>query len=208
MMTYNPAARLCRLSAEEFCSLASREPGSFYRPYSELLRMAAGGAAYGVYGRPQAAMAVLPLNANLETVAALRQHCPGWLRGGVLLTPPIGEKGGTATLLAALLERLQGEGNRLWAILDTSPESEALLPLYLQAGLALRAMRPLNGLAPCYWFDRNAPCTGGESVWLSMNQPAAVAKLLCRGWVAVEARQEAAGNAVRLVPPHEKKYHL
>ena len=91
-----PAVQPRRLSAEEFCMLARREASSLYRPRSEVLRMLAVGQAFGVCGprgEPLAAMIELPLTADVEAAAALRQFLgrQGLGRGSVL-APPVGDR--------------------------------------------------------------------------------------------------------------------
>ena len=153
-----PAVRPRRLSAEEFCLLARREASGFYRPRSEVLRMLAVGQAPGVCGpraEPLAAMIELPLTANVEAAGALRRFLGRQGLGrGSLLGPPVGDRELLPQLLGAALPqacRHAGAGP-VWAALEATPEAEELLPMYLEAGLVLRAARPLSGLAPCWLF--------------------------------------------------------
>ena len=195
-----------RLSAEEFCLLARREASSLYRPRSEVLRMLAAGQAVGVCGpraEPLAALIELPLAANVEAAAALR-HFLGrqGLGRGVVLGPPVGDRSCLPALLAAALPpaaRRAGAG-ALWAVLEATPDAEDLLPAYLDAGLALRAIRPLSGLAPCWLFARTPVLRRGEPVWVPLADRPRLAALLGRGWPAVGYEATGSGAALALCP--------
>lgn len=200
-----------RLSAEEFCSLAQNEAGSLYRPRSEVLRMLAVGEAFGVCGagrQPDAAMLVLPLEANVSAAAALREILGGPpRRRGFLLTPPV--NGGSPRmerLLEAALAHThrRAPGGPVWAVLECTPEAERLAPLYLARGFALRALRPLNSLSPCYLFAAGPAQAAGEGVWVELADATHLALLLGRGWAAVESRVTPEGCELRVVPTHSK----
>ena len=201
-----PAVRPRRLSAEEFCLLARREASSLYRPRSEVLRMLAVGQAFGLCGprgEPLAAMIELPFAADVEAAAALRRFLgrQGLGRGG-MLAPPVGDRALLPELLAAALTpacRHAGAG-QVWAVLEATPDAEDLLPLYLEAGLALRAVRPLNGLAPCWLFARDARVRRADPVWVPLADRPRLAALLGRGWAAVGSETTAAGTALALCP--------
>jgi len=195
-----------RLSAQEFCALAQTEAGSLYRPRSEVLRMLTVGQAFGVCAgpnRPDAAMLVLPAEANLALAAALREWygVPG--RRTCILTPPVNSDPATVRRLLAAAKRYLrrlAPGCPVWAVLERTPEAEALVPLYLQQGFALRALRPLTGLSPCYLFTADSPAATGEGVWVEQADATHLALLLCRGWAAVASRPTPAGCALQLVP--------
>ena len=201
-----PAVQPRRLSAEEFCLLARREASSLYRPRSEVLRMLAAGQAVGVCGpraEPLAALIELPLAANVEAAAALR-HFLGrqGLGRGSLLGPPVGDRELLPQLLAAALPqacRHAGAGP-VWAALEATPEAEELLPMYLEAGLVLRAARPLSGLAPCWLFARAPGLRPAELVWVPLADRPRLAALLGRGWAAVAAETAAGQVALGLCP--------
>lgn len=201
-----PAVRPRRLSAEEFCLLARREASGFYRPRSEVLRMLAVGQAVGVCGpraEPLAAVIELPLTANVEAAASLRRFLGRQGLGrGVLLGPPVGDRALLSSLLDAALTpacRHAGAGP-VWAALEATPEAEELLPLYLEAGLVLRAARPLSGLAPCWLFARAPGLHPAELVWVPLADRPKLAALLGRGWGAVSSETTAAGVALGLCP--------
>ena len=175
-----PAVRPRRLSAEEFCLLARREASGFYRPRSEV-------QAPGVCGpraEPLAAMIELPLTANVEAAGALRRFLGRQGLGrGSLLGPPVGDRELLPQLLAAALPqacRHAGAGP-VWAALEATPEAEELLPMYLEAGLVLRAARPLSGLAPCWLFARAPGLRPAELVWVPLADRPRLAALLGRG---------------------------
>ena len=140
-----------RLSAEEFFTLVRCGGAGFYRPCSEVLRMLTVGEAWGTAG---AALLVLPLTADTAAVAALRS----WLgrrqlEGGCLLTPPVstGEElpARLVEIAAARADRLRRKGTA-WAVVECTETAAALLPLYFRQGFGLRALRPLESLAPCF----------------------------------------------------------
>lgn len=145
-----------RLSAEEFFTLVRCGGAGFYRPCSEVLRMLTAGEAWGTAG---AALLVLPLTADTAAAAALRN----WLgrrqlEGGCLLTPPVntGEElpARLVEIAAARADRLRRKGTA-WAVVECTETAAALLPLYFRQGFGLRALRPLESLAPCFLL-----CTG------------------------------------------------
>lgn len=201
-----PAVQARRLSAEEFCLLARREASGFYRPRSEVLRMLAAGQAAGVCGargEPLAAVIELPLYANVEAAGALRRFLGRQGLGrGVLLGPPVGDRDLLPALLGAVLTpaaRHAGAGP-LWAALEATPEAEEMLPVYLEAGLALRAVRPLSGLAPCWLFARAPRAGQADPVWVSLADRPRLAALLGLGWAAVASETTAGGTALGLCP--------
>ncbi len=199
-----PAVQARRLSAEEFCLLARREACSLYRPRSEVVRMLTVGQAFGVCeprGEPSAALIELPLTADIEAAAALRRFLGRQGLGrGSLLTPPVGDRGALPALLEeALVPACRHAGiGPVWAALEADAASEELLPAYLDAGLALRALRPLSGLAPCWLFARVPGARRAEPVWVPLADRARLAILLGRGWSAVGSEQTAGGTALAL----------
>lgn len=202
------AARTRRLSAEEFCALVRREAGSFYRPHTEVLRMLAVGEAWGVCAArdaPQAGLLTLPLEADAAAAAALRSLLDRrtWMRRGFLLTPPVGTPEPQAGLLldtALAAARRRAPNGPVWAALECTPEAEALLGAYLRRGLALRVMRPLEGLAPYYLFCADGPAVPAAPVWVPLADTAQLALLLSRGWAAVDSRASAGGLLLALCP--------
>lgn len=102
---------------------------------------------------------------------------------------------------AALTQACRHAGaGPVWAALEATPEAEELLPVYLEAGLALRAARPLSGLAPCWLFARAPGLHPAELVWVPLADRPKLAALLGRGWAAVASETTAAGVALGLCP--------
>lgn len=196
-----------RLSAEEFFLLARQEACSFYRPRSEVLRMLTAGEVWGACGprsEPEAALMVLPLNADTAAASALR-GCTGWdaARGGSFLTPPVvRESGQLPQMVEAAAQRARRLARRgpVWSVLECTASSEPLTALYLKQGFVLRAMRPLESLAPCYLFAYTGPVMRAEPVWVPLADSARVARLLARGWAAVDSRPSPQGTALGLCP--------
>lgn len=202
MQTLEPAVQARRLSAEEFCLLARREASSLYRPRSEVMRMLTVGQAFGICGpraEPLAAMIELPLAADVEAAAALRQMLgrQGLDRGSVL-GPPVGDRALLPELLQAALRAVGRHGGQVWAVLEADADAEELLPIYLEAGLALRAIRPLNGLAPCWLFVQVPRACRADPVWVPLSDRPRLAALLGRGWSAVDSETTAQGTALAL----------
>ena len=202
MQTLEPAVQARRLSAEEFCLLARREASSLYRPRSEVMRMLTVGQAFGICGpraEPLAAMIELPLAADVEAAAALRQMLgrQGLGRGSVL-GPPVGDRALLPELLQAALRAAGRHGGQVWAVLEADADAEELLPIYLEAGLALRAIRPLNGLAPCWLFVQVPRVCRADPVWVPLSDRPRLAALLGRGWSAVDSETTAQGTALAL----------
>ena len=202
MQTLEPAVQARRLSAEEFCLLARREASSLYRPRSEVMRMLTVGQAFGICGpraEPLAAMIELPLAADVEAAAALRQMLgrQGLGRGSVL-GPPVGDRALLPELLQASLRAVGRHGGQVWAVLEADADAEELLPIYLEAGLALRAIRPLNGLAPCWLCVQVPRACRADPVWVPLSDRPRLAALLGRGWSAVDSETTAQGTALAL----------
>ena len=197
-----------RLSAEEFCQLARREAGCVYRPRSEVLRMLAVGEVWGVgsaRSTPGAGCILLPMDADVAAAAALRRFL-GWGRtaGGYFITPAAGPDSHTTETLAPLLNAIAARQEFLarhrarWAIVECT--AEEMLPLYLQQGFALRAIRPLDSLAPCFWLQ--AGCLGQDvpPVWVPLTDRVHLAILLAKGYAALESRESPQGTVLALYP--------
>ena len=171
-----------RLSAEEFCQLAQSEVSSVYRPRSEVLRMLTVGEVWGVYstrGVPGAGCILLPMDADVAAAAALRRFL-GWNRtsGGYFLTP--------------------AAGPARWAVVECA--AEELIPLYLRQGFALRAIRPLDSLAPCFLLQAGCLAQNVPPVWLPLADRVHIAILLARGYAALESRESPQGTVLALYP--------
>ncbi len=176
-----------RLSAEEFCTLVHRGGAGFYRPCAEVLRMLTAGEAWGTAG---AALLVLPMTADTAAAAALRS----WLgrrqlAGGCLLTPPVGAEPSAPLVetAAARAARLCRKGS-VWAVVECTETAAALLPLYFRQGFGLRALRPLESLAPCFLLTTGCVPACTAPVWVPLEDRARLALLLAKGYAALDSR--------------------
>ena len=179
-----------RLSAEEFCQLAQSEVSSVYRPRSEVLRMLTVGEVWGMYstrGVPGAGCILLPMDADVAAAAALRRFL-GWNRtsGGYFLTP------------AAARQEFLARQRARWAVVECA--AEELIPLYLRQGFALRAIRPLDSLAPCFLLQAGCLAQNVPPVWLPLADRVHIAILLARGYAALESRESPQGTVLALYP--------
>ena len=173
-----------RLSAEEFFTLVRCGGAGFYRPCSEVLRMLTAGEAWGTSG---AALLVLPLTADTAAAAALRS----WLgrrqlEGGCLLTPLVRTGG---ELPARLVE--------------CTETAAALLPLYFRQGFGLRALRPLESLAPCFLLRTGCVPARTAPVWVPLEDRVQLALLLAKGYAALDSRPYGGSLALALYPLKE-----
>ena len=197
-----------RFSAEEFCYLARGEAGSLYRPRSEVLRMLTVGEVCGVCdaaGVPAGAVLLQPLNADTTLAAALRAWA-GWrgVEDGQFLTPPVLHQTDAAeSLLRAAFARAErlDRGGRVLAVLECTALSDALLPLYLRLGFALRALRPLNSLAPCFVLAVGCAPKAAAPVWVPLQDRAHLARLLAGGYAALDSRQTAVQETLLAMYP-------
>ena len=193
-----------RIGAEDFFLLA-RTSGA-YRPYWEVMRMLAVGQAWGIgsYGRmPENGLLLMPLDADVSWAKALRELEGIQRQNGFFLTPPVGDM----TQLDCLLEQAKIVAQRrspdcpMQAVLGFDAHLEEKLPVYLQAGFALRAVRPLAGLAP-----EALLCTGtwGEpKTWVSLSDATGLSLLLAKGWAAVAMRDDGRGALLGMAPPQK-----
>ena len=141
----------------------------------------------------------------VAAAAALRSFL-GWgcTAGGYFLTPAAGPDsraaGTLAPLLAAAAARQEqlARGRVRWAVVECA--AEEVLPLYLRQGFALRAIRPLDSLAPCFWLQ--AGCLGQNQppVWVPLADRVHIAILLARGYAALESRESPQGTVLALYP--------
>ena len=173
-----------RFSAEEFCFLLRGEAGSLYRPRSEVLRMLTVGEVCGVCDAAGA----------------------GWrgVEGGQFLTPPVLHQPDAAEpLLRAAFARAErlARGGRVLAVLECTAQSDALLPLYIRQGLALRALRPLNSLAPCFVLAAGCAARDPVPVWVPLQDRARLARLLASGYAALDSRQTAGQETLLAMYP-------
>lgn len=192
-----------RLSAEEFCTLVRTGAAGFYRPRAEVLRMLTVGEVWGTAG---AALLVLPMCADTAAAAALRS----WLGrspvpGGCLLTPPVVLQPEALPHLvetAAARAAKLAHGGSVWAVAECNGAAAAVLPLYFRQGFGLRALRPLESLAPCYLLTTGCVPARAEPVWVPLEDRARLAFWLAKGYAALESRPcpQGEGLALALYP--------
>ena len=193
-----------RLSAEEFCTLVRSEVSCVYRPRSEVLRMLTVGEIWGTCGArgvPTAGCILLPMDADTAAAGALRSFL-GWGRtmGGYFLTPPVGAREDFSALLGAavLRQKTLARSRPRWAVAECT--EEASLPVLLRQGFALRAIRPLDSLAPCFLLQAGCLPQNVPPVWAPLEDRVHLALLLARGYAALESRESPQGTALALYP--------
>lgn len=166
--------------------------------------MLTAGEAWGTAG---AALLVLPLTADTAAAAALRN----WLgrrqlEGGCLLTPPVntGEElpARLVEIAAARADRLRRKGTA-WAVVECTETAAALLPLYFRQGFGLRALRPLESLAPCFLLCTGCVPARTAPVWVPLEDRVQLALLLAKGYAALDSRPYGGSLALALYPLKE-----
>ena len=168
--------------------------------------MLAAGQAWGAFGPdavPETALLLLPAQADVSWTNALRSwQGPRWERSFVL-TPPVGQAGRLEPLLQSVLAAARRRAPRasVQAILPFGPELEERLPAYFAQGFALRAVRPLAGLAPEYILATGR--LAAPQIWVELAQPTHLALLMARGWAAVALRRGEAGCLLGLAKMEE-----
>lgn len=85
-----------------------------------------------------------------------------------------------------------------WAVVECA--AEELIPLYLRQGFALRAIRPLDSLAPCFLLQAGCLAQNVPPVWLPLADRVHIAILLARGYAALESRESPQGTVLALYP--------
>ena len=85
-----------------------------------------------------------------------------------------------------------------WAVVECA--AEELIPLYLRQGFALRAIRPLDSLAPCFLLQAGCLAQNVPPVWLPLTDRVHIAILLARGYAALESRESPQGTVLALYP--------
>ena len=158
-------------------------------------------------GQAGAALLVLPLTADTAAAAALRS----WLgrrqlEGGCLLTPPVntGEElpARLVEIAAARADRLRRKGTA-WAVVECTETAAALLPLYFRQGFGLRALRPLESLAPCFLLRTGCVPARTAPVWVPLEDRMQLALLLAKGYAALDSRPYGGSLALALYPLKE-----
>ena len=86
-------------------------------------------------------------------------------------------------------------------MLECTAQSDALLPLYIRQGLVLRALRPLNSLAPCFVLAAGCAARDPVPVWVPLQDRARLARLLASGYAALDSRQTAGQETLLAMYP-------
>ena len=150
---------------------------------------------------------MLPLTADTAAAAALRS----WLgrrqlEGGCLLTPLVrtGEElpARLVEIAAARADRLRRKGT-VWAVVECTETAAALLPLYFRQGFGLRALRPLESLAPCFLLCTGCVPARTAPVWVPLEDRVQLALLLAKGYAALDSRPYGGSLALALYPLKE-----
>ena len=150
---------------------------------------------------------MLPLTADTAAAAALRS----WLgrrqlEGGCLLTPLVRTGGELPARLveiaAARAARLRRKGTA-WAVVECTEAAAALLPLYFRQGFGLRALRPLESLAPCFLLRTGCAPVRTAPVWVPLEDRVQLALLLAKGYAALDSRPYGGSLALALYPLKE-----
>ena len=150
---------------------------------------------------------MLPLTADTAAAAALRN----WLgrrqlEGGCLLTPLVrtGEElpARLVEIAAARADRLRRKGT-VWAVVECTETAAALLPLYFRQGFGLRALRPLESLAPCFLLCTGCVPVRTAPVWVPLEDRVQLALLLAKGYAALDSRPYGGSLALALYPLKE-----
>ena len=125
-----------------------------------------------------------------------------WARtaGGYFLTPPVGDGADVPALLAAAVLRMKVLAYRrpCWAVAECT--DEASLPVLLRQGFALRALRPLDSLAPCFLLQAGCLPANQPPVWVPLEDRRTLALWLARGYAALESRESPQGTVLALYP--------
>ena len=79
----------------------------------------------------------------------------------------------------------------------------ALLPLYFRQGFGLRALRPLESLAPCFLLRTGCVPARTAPVWVPLEDRVQLALLLAKGYAALDSRPYGGSLALALYPLKE-----
>ena len=103
-------------------------------------------------------------------------------------------------LLAAAVLRMKVLAHRrpCWAVAECT--DEASLPVLLRQGFALRALRPLDSLAPCFLLQAGCLPANQPPVWVPLEDRRTLALWLARGYAALESREGPQGTVLALYP--------
>ena len=123
------------------------------------------------------------------------------------MTPAAGPDGHAAETLAPLLAAAAARQEFLarqrarWAVVECA--AEELIPLYLRQGFALRAIRPLDSLAPCFLLQAGCLAQNVPPVWLPLADRVHIAipagSRLCRAGKPRKPAGHRAGTVSRMM---------
>ena len=105
-------------------------------------------------------------------------------------------------IAAARADRLRRKGTA-WAVVECTETAAALLPLYFRQGFGLRALRPLESLAPCFLLCTGCVPTRTAPVWVPLEDRVQLALLLAKGYAALDSRPYGGSLALALYPLKE-----
>ena len=105
-------------------------------------------------------------------------------------------------IAAARADRLRRKGT-VWAVVECTETAAALLPLYFRQGFGLRALRPLESLAPCFLLCTGCAPVRTAPVWVPLEDRVQLALLLAKGYAALDSRPYGGSLALALYPLKE-----
>ena len=105
-------------------------------------------------------------------------------------------------IAAARADRLRRKGTA-WAVVECTETAAALLPLYFRQGFGLRALRPLESLAPCFLLRTGCVPAHTAPVWVPLEDRVQLALLLAKGYAALDSRPYGGSLALALYPLKE-----
>ena len=105
-------------------------------------------------------------------------------------------------IAAARADRLRRKGTA-WAVVECTETAAALLPLYFRQGFGLRALRPLESLAPCFLLCTGCVPARTAPVWVPLEDRVQLALLLAKGYAALDSRPYGGSLALALYPLKE-----
>ena len=105
-------------------------------------------------------------------------------------------------IAAARADRLRRKGT-VWAVVECTETAAALLPLYFRQGFGLRALRPLESLAPCFLLCTGCAPVRTAPVSVPLEDRVQLARLLAKGYAALDSRPYGGSLALALYPLKE-----
>jgi len=88
-------------------------------------------------------------------------------------------------------------------VVECTETAAALLPLYFRQGFGLRALRPLESLAPCFLLRTGCAPVRTAPVWVPLEDRVQLALLLAKGYAALDSRPYGGSLALALYPLKE-----